>query len=153
MCMHTKGQCARYSLQWAQSYISAKSIRIFTKIGIYGPYGLPSTKYYSHCGCVLTCTHTKGHDSQTTLFNVHNHISQLNEVRWSPNLKLMFLLGYQAQNIIHIVGVCTHACTQKGQCAQFFLHHAQPYISAKLGPIFSKLGTSGPFGVPRKHII
>lgn len=33
---------------------------MITKLETYVPFGVPSTKYHSHCGCVHTCMHTKG---------------------------------------------------------------------------------------------
>ena len=63
------------------------------------------------------CAHMHAHKGKivhTTFCKVHNPISQTNRVRFSPNLELKVVLEYQAQNIIHIVVVCTCACTQRG---------------------------------------
>ena len=102
-----------YFLQSSKSYILAKKSQIFTNLETQYSFGIQMTKYYSHCGCVPTCTH-RGKIVHTTFCKVHNPISQTNRVRFSPNLELKVVLEYQAQNIIHIVVVCTCACTQRG---------------------------------------
>ncbi len=76
---------------------------------------------------MVACTHmcTQKGNVHTNSYNVHNLISQPNQLKFSPNLEHKVLLRFQAQNIANVIVVCTYCCTQLGNVHTTFynVHH------------------------------
>ena len=118
-CTPTMGQWLHYLMQCAQSYISAISSPFFPKLETLHPFGVLSTKHYSHWGWVHTCMLTKEQCSHYFLQCAQSYISAIS----SP--------FFTKHGTLHSFGVlstkhysqfgCVHTCTPtKGKCAHYF---------------------------------
>ena len=75
---------------------------------------------------MVLCTHmcTQMGNVHTTSFNVHNLISQQDQLK-SPIFQLKVLWGFQAKNIANALVMCTYGCTQLGNvhATYYYVHH------------------------------